>query len=172
MELDAEKTCDQLASLALSSDPNNIEALDCLASVRLSQSRNDEAKQIVEKGIEVFGTLSPGVSIHIHFLIASVANYYRADDPRFPPISCLLSLARRSLELSLFPQALQVLRRVMASDDEEIDAWYLQGWCFFLMAQQVKETGQEIEERGWQELAQDARDCLEACKNVSCLNGS
>jgi len=34
----------------------------------------------VEKGIEVFGTLSP-------------------DDPRFPPISCMLSLARRSLEL-------------------------------------------------------------------------
>jgi len=60
----------------------------------------------------------------------------------------------------------------MTTDDEEIDAWYLQGWCFFLMAQQVKETGQEIEELGWQELAQDARDCLETCKNVSCLNRS
>jgi len=78
MEPEAEKTCDHLASLALSSDPDNIEALDCLASVRLSQSRNNEAKQIVEKGIEVFGTLSPGSSIHLHCLIVtfkqSVAN--------------------------------------------------------------------------------------------------
>lgn len=55
----------------------------------------------------------------------------------------------------------------MASDDEEIDAWYLQGWCFFLMAQQVKETGEKIEDLGWPELAQDSRDCLEACHNVS-----
>lgn len=58
----------------------------------------------------------------------------------------------------------------MTSDDEEIDAWYLQGWCFFLMAQQVKETGQEIEGLGWQELAQDSRDCLDTCKNVGYFN--
>lgn len=58
----------------------------------------------------------------------------------------------------------------MSTDDEEIDAWYLQGWCFFLMAQQVKETGQKIEELGWQEVAQDSRDCLETCKNVGRLH--
>lgn len=74
MEPEAEETCDQLASFALSSDPDNIEALDCLASVRLSQSRNNEAKQIVEKGIEVLGTLSPGSAIHLHYPIVSVAN--------------------------------------------------------------------------------------------------
>jgi hypothetical protein len=57
---------------------------------------------------------------------------------------------------------------ILASDDENVDAWYLQGWCFFLMAQQVKETGTNIEELDWIELAQDSRDCLETCQNVSC----
>ena len=67
MKPEAEQTCDHLASLALSSDPDNIEALDSFASVRLSQSRDDEAKQVVEKAVEVFGTLAPGSLICILF---------------------------------------------------------------------------------------------------------
>ncbi|KAF8312478.1 TPR-like protein [Clavulina sp. PMI_390] len=146
MEPEAEQTCDSLISMALSADPNNVEALDSLASVRLSQSRGEEAKQVVEKAWEITQSLEP-------------------DDPRYPPISSQLSLARRFLELSLFSQALLLLQNILGMDDEEVDAWYLQGWCFFLMAQKVKETGEKIEDLGWSELAQDARDCLEACKN-------
>lgn len=55
----------------------------------------------------------------------------------------------------------------MAVDDQEVEAWYLEGWCFFLMAEQSKETGEKLEDLSWQELAKDARDCLEACLNVS-----
>lgn len=60
MEPEAEATCDNLASLAIQSDPENVEALDCLASVRLSQSRPDEAKQTVEKAWGILKTLDPG----------------------------------------------------------------------------------------------------------------
>ena len=55
----------------------------------------------------------------------------------------------------------------MASDDQEVMAWYLQGWCFFLMAEQAKDTGTKIEDLSWEELARDSRDCLENCKTVS-----
>ena len=54
----------------------------------------------------------------------------------------------------------------MSSDDQEVEAWYLEGWCFYLMAEQSKESGQKIEDLTWEELARDARDCLETCKNV------
>ena len=54
----------------------------------------------------------------------------------------------------------------MSSDDQEVEAWYLEGWCFYLMAEQSKESGQKIEDLTWEELAKDARDCLETCKNV------
>jgi hypothetical protein len=55
---------------------------------------------------------------------------------------------------------------VIAADDEEVEAWYLQGWCSVLMAEQMKESGEKVEELDWRELAQDARDCLETCRTV------
>ncbi|KAL5634392.1 hypothetical protein ACGC1H_002451 [Rhizoctonia solani] len=60
----------------------------------------------------------------------------------------------------------------------EDEAWYLEGWCLWGMAERVK-AGEKLEgggdkgkekqetsdeELGWEELARDARDCLETCK--------
>jgi hypothetical protein len=59
-----------------------------------------------------------------------------------------------------------VLQGIMASDDEEVEAWYLEGWCFFLMAEQAREQGGKVDELTWEELARDSRDCLETCKMV------
>lgn len=73
------------------------------------------------------------------------------------------------LELSLFTPALYVLQGVMASDDQEVEAWYLEGWCFFLMAEQARENGGKLDEFSWEELARDSRDCLEACQKVRVL---
>ena len=45
----AEKTCKQLIDLMLETNEDNAEALQTLASVRLSQQRPDEAKQCLER---------------------------------------------------------------------------------------------------------------------------
>jgi hypothetical protein len=55
----------------------------------------------------------------------------------------------------------------MASDDQEVEAWYLEGWCFFLMSEQAQENGGTLDDLTWQELATDARDCLATCEVVS-----
>jgi hypothetical protein len=65
-----------------------------------------------------------------------------------------------------------VLQGIMASDDEEVEAWYLEGWCFFLMAEQARERGGKLDELTWEELAKDSRDCLETCKTVRLLHPS
>ena len=57
----------------------------------------------------------------------------------------------------------------MASDDQEVEGWYLEGWCFFLTAEQAKENGGRPDELTWEELARDARDCLETCQMVSAI---
>ncbi len=64
------------------------------------------------------------------------------------------------------------LQGIMASDDEEVEAWYLEGWCFFLMAEQAREHGGKLDELTWEELARDSRDCLETCKTVRSLYSS
>lgn len=70
----------------------------------------------------------------------------------------------------MFGDALGVINGVMANDDQEVEAWYLEGWCFFLMAEEVKAGGggggEKVDDISWEDLARDARDCLETCQLV------
>ncbi|KAG9114458.1 hypothetical protein FRC07_007634 [Ceratobasidium sp. 392] len=85
------------------------------------------------------------------------------------------------LELGTNGTALEVIAGVVAEDDQDVEAWYLEGWCLWGMAERVKvseklsgegegkgkkkeEPEGDSEELGWEELARDARDCLETCK--------
>ena len=77
-----------------------------------------------------------------------------------------IELVKRFIELSEYSPALLVLQNIMASDDQEVEAWYLEGWCFYLMAEQAKNENIKIEDLSWEELAKDSRDCLETCKVV------
>lgn len=68
------------------------------------------------------------------------------------------------------------LQGIMASDDQEVEAWYLEGWAFYLMSEQAQ-AGTLPQEEGeskipWEELARDSRDCLETCRNVMFLLSS
>ncbi|PCH42393.1 TPR-like protein [Wolfiporia cocos MD-104 SS10] len=141
----ADVKCEELLKTALDTDPGNAEALQTLASVRLSQSRPDDAKVCLEQAWTAWKDLDP-------------------DDARMPPISARIALVKLFLELALYTPALLVLQGVMASDDQEVEAWYLEGWCFFLMAEQAQEAGGALDGLAWGELARDARDCLETCQ--------
>jgi Tetratricopeptide repeat len=59
-EPNAEKTCEDLLSLALQADPGNPEALQALASVRMSQQRPDDAKGCLEEAWSAWKDLEPG----------------------------------------------------------------------------------------------------------------
>lgn len=64
----AESTCEQLINLAFETDPNNVEALQTLASVRLSQQRPDDARVCLEKAWIGWKDLDLGMytSLFIH----------------------------------------------------------------------------------------------------------
>lgn len=70
----------------------------------------------------------------------------------------------------MFKEALTVLTGIIATDDQEVEAWYLEGWCFMLMGEDAKEQNKEVEGLSWKELAQDARDCLDTCVSVSIIS--
>ena len=86
-----------------------------------------------------------------------------------PAIPNRLALVKLFIELELYTPALLVLQGIMSTDDQEVEAWYLEGWCFYLMAEQARENGGTLDELTWQELAKDSRDCLETCQVVSLL---
>ncbi len=165
----AEKTCEDLLNLALQTDPGNTEALQALASVRMSQQRPDEAKLCIEQAWSQWKDLELGTLLPVYVSRISFLPCAPVDDPRLPPIPSRLAIVRLFLELSLYTPALLVLQGIMATDDQEVEAWYLEGWCFFLMAEQAQESGGKLDELTWEELARDSRDCLETCQLVSRL---
>ncbi|KAK7050993.1 hypothetical protein VNI00_005105 [Paramarasmius palmivorus] len=142
---EAEKTCEDLLTAALHVDPGNAEALQTFASVRMSQQRPEEAKECLEKAWSTWKDLD-------------------VDDPKVPPIEARLALVKLFLELSLYAPALLVLHGVMSTDDQEVEAWYLEGWCYFLIAEQAKENGGTLDDLSWEDLAKDSRDRLETCQ--------
>ncbi|KAG8748917.1 hypothetical protein FRC11_011744 [Ceratobasidium sp. 423] len=160
MEPEAESQCDSLLALAHSTDAGNVEVLQAEASIRLSQSRPEDAQRSALAAWETWRELPPG-------------------DTKIPEGETRLQLAKLMLELGLNGEALEVIAGVVAEDDQDVEAWYLEGWCLWGMAERVK-AGERLEggsdekdkekqevsddELGWEELARDARDCLETCK--------
>ncbi|KAI0033067.1 TPR-like protein [Vararia minispora EC-137] len=137
---DAEKTCEALLVRSLETDPGNAEALQALASVRMSQQRPDDARALLGQAWGKWKDLE-------------------TDDVRMPPLPVRRALAKLFLELALYEPAIAVLQDVIAADDEDVEAWYLEGLAHFLTAQQAHQAGVQ----DWQERARDARDALESC---------
>ena len=130
----------------------------------MSQQRPDDAKQCLEQAWTAWKDLEAG---KLPGYCSKYSTMYDVDDPKLPPIPNRLALVRLFLELALYTPALLVLHGIMSSDDQDVEAWYLEGWCFFLMSEQAQENGGALDELTWQELAKDSRDCLETCQVVS-----
>lgn len=57
------------------------------------------------------------------------------EDPKVPDFAVRISLARLLMEVTLEFEALEVLERLIMEDDQSVEAWYLGGWCLYLLAE-------------------------------------
>ncbi|KAL6717814.1 hypothetical protein ACLMJK_003899 [Lecanora helva] len=137
-EVDAEARCETLVTEALMESPNDPIPLQTLASVRISQGRIPEAQKALSESMEIWmdGEEDRGQD-------SALAQDISADDgagvgeesnltPDFPT---RISLARLLMEVSLEEAALSVVERLVQEDDESVEAWYLGGWCLYLLGE-------------------------------------
>lgn len=142
----AAERCTSLLALALLVSPDHPEALQCLASVRLSESNPSDAKSLLQKSYEAW-------------------RYLEADDERVPQLETRMNLSKLCVEVEMYNEALEILDGILREDDEDVEAWYLSGWTHFLRADLPPSPSDSIElER--KEEAQDARICLEKCRSL------
>ncbi|KAI6039891.1 hypothetical protein EDC04DRAFT_2567850 [Pisolithus marmoratus] len=155
----ASSTCDALLSRALEIDPQNLEALQTLASVRLSQEKPEEAL----RALRTFPPPDPTSTdsqTHTSLLLNALS------------IPVRIARAKLLLECSAYSDALSLLEGVLAADDTNVEGWYLMGWSWWLLAERRKEgdmtvvhgLSEEGEQIEWQDMARDSRDCLETCR--------
>ena len=98
--------------------------LQTLASIRLSQSRLEDAQSALERSLAQWKELPPAHS--------SV--------PDFPS---RISLARLLMEAEMEEVALEIVEQLVGEDDESVEAWYLGGWCLWLMGSKQEEEEEE-----------------------------
>ncbi|WWC73063.1 uncharacterized protein I206_107028 [Kwoniella pini CBS 10737] len=121
MEEAAEKNCDDLIQRALSISPNDPEVKLSLASIRMSQSRFEDAKQVI---ISLYNDLEGREPF----------------DPILPALPVRLALSRLLLEHSFHLEALDILSTVREEDSLNIEGAYLEGWALYLRAEAIKEN--------------------------------
>ena len=112
---------DAFVTEALIITPDSPSALQTLASVRISQLRNKDAESALRRSLEIWQDLPP-------------------NDEDIPDFPTRISLARLLMEVGLEEQAMGVLERLVAEDDQSVEAWYLGGWCQVLLSEKGGEA--------------------------------
>lgn len=116
-EDDAEARCENLVTEAMAvEDETSPEVLQTLASVRLSQQREEDAQAALKRSIQIWSDLDP-------------------EDAAVPDFATRISLSRLLMEARLESEAMEVLNRLVLEDDQSVEAWYLGGWCQHLVAE-------------------------------------
>jgi tetratricopeptide (TPR) repeat protein len=139
MEPDAESRCEAYVTEALLAMPESCEALQTLASVRISQQRVEDAVAALQRATEQLGK----------------------EGAELPSYAVRIGLARLLIETAQYESAIEVLERLQAEDDQLPDLWYLGGWTLFLLGE--RERGRK---EGWMELWEAAREWLQSCQQV------
>lgn len=147
-DVDAEARCVEYMTLALQTDPTNPEVYSTNASVLLSQSRPQDARGQLEKGMDLW-------------FVEAEADKPVILDPSWPSFDSRLALSKLLIEVSAFERALGIIETCQAENDEDGEVWYLFGWCYWSMSQ---EDGCRDEERNG--LVMDAKECLERIVEV------
>ncbi|GAA5985824.1 hypothetical protein JCM5350_006900 [Sporobolomyces pararoseus] len=141
-EEDAEQKCEQYLKQASEIDPSDPEVYQTLASVRLSQQRESDAKEAADKGYSLWKNLEN-------------------NSPFYPPPSARLSCAKLFLELSQHVPALEILQTLEGEDDEDSETWYLSGWAWWLLGESRDGKPSTETEESKEECWSEAKLCLE-----------
>ncbi|KAK9362695.1 hypothetical protein V1504DRAFT_403120 [Lipomyces starkeyi] len=130
MESEAESTCESLIAESLMVDSNHQESYSTLASIRISQQRNSDARVALQRSWDLY----------CDSVAADKADQMLSEDglDEVAQISALKTLTRYCIETELFSVAEAACKRILDLDEEIAEVWYLSG---LVAAQQYAKSG-------------------------------
>ena len=135
---DCEEKCEAYVEEAVKVNPESPAVLQTVASVRISQGRVEEAKEMLGKSIAVWED-EDNTSEREQDSEEAGGDERSSKVPDFPT---RISLVRLLMEVDMCTRAMFVLERLVHEDDESVEAWYLGGWCQYLLSQN-QELGED-----------------------------
>ena len=146
-EDDAERRCEMLVTEAVAMCPDRAGVLQTLANVRISQERDEEARNVLRTSMESWNGPLGKKMVDGEVVDAE-------DDGTLPEFATRISLTRLLMEVGLEQEAVQVCERLVGEDDESVEAWYLNGWGQVLLAEKT-----QGDEEAWK-LKKSAKESL------------
>ncbi|RLV92998.1 Assembly chaperone of RPL4 [Spathaspora sp. JA1] len=125
MEPEAESKCQELIDYSLSLDDTNPEAYSLLASIRISQQRNEEAVVALEKSWELFQIKKTNLEQAANATTEDV-NAFEIGMEYVELIQPLLTLSRFAMELELYDSAILIASNVQDINDSILDSYYIE----------------------------------------------
>lgn len=153
-ECDAESKCVAYAERALLCDVKSTEVHQSIASIHLSQCEPIKASKSIRKAVSLWINKS-------------------STDADWPSLFCRVAQSKILMEVSLYEEALSVLKTCQLENDRDIETWYLYGWAYFLSV-----CGQECDlstnlvsmNEAQLDTLEDARDCFIYLQQVTTIN--
>ena len=148
-EPDAESRCEALITEAILIAPGAPETWQTVANVRISQERAAEAQTALKRSLDLWQNLPP-------------------EHPGVPEFPTRIGLVRLLLETELEDDALKVLERLVTDDDTSVEAWYLGGWCLYIIGEKARSkaptsNGAGAEPEDWKSTWKTSRQWLMQC---------
>ncbi|KAK9368627.1 hypothetical protein V1509DRAFT_51872 [Lipomyces kononenkoae] len=119
MEPEAESTCESLIAESLMVDGNHQESYTTLASIRISQQRNSDARVALQRSWDLY----------CDSVAADKSDQALSEDgsDEVAQISMLKTLTRCCIETESFSIAEAACKRILELDEEIAEVWYLSG---------------------------------------------
>lgn len=132
-DANAETQCESLIAEALLVAPSCPEPLQTLASIRISQGRVAEAREALRGSMGMWGGMED----------EDDDGDDDDEEAAVPDFATRVSLARLLMEVGMEEEALGVVERLVLEDDGSVEAWYLGGWCLYLLGVKRGEGGDD-----------------------------
>ncbi|KAI5969634.1 hypothetical protein CANMA_001297 [Candida margitis] len=140
MEPEAESKCNELIEFSLSIDPTNPETYSILSSIRISQQRQQDAIDALNKSWELFKLHKTKLE---DFANKKETNETGADDAfevgmeYVELIQPLVTLSRYAIELEQYEVAIDIASNIQDINDSILDAFYIEALANLFKAKQI-----------------------------------
>lgn len=136
MEPEAETKCDELINQSLTIDETNPESWSLLTSIRISQQRDDDALQALQKSWDLFEQKKTALENNSN--VNTTDNSQEISIEYVELIQPLITLSRFAIEMGQYELGGVIASNVRDIDEDNVESYYLEGFTNYLYVKKAQ----------------------------------